>query len=435
MLCKNCGKELPIAGRFCPFCGAPIENTGANDETAVFTPLPEDEPAAGDTPIDLSAFDAARNDEQQSAYRASSYGSDPLSDTADVPPAPPEMPPIQTPPVRRAQPSAPRTTYFSEPELDDEPFKKPGKGKKAGVIALVVVLVIALIGGGVWFALSRRPDENLTAAEKYMQRGKFEDALEAYRAALAEAKDPTDIQFQIGLLEDYQKAKQEVDSQQYAQALARLDSLKSRLTDPASPLADAVDDLIETAQTMQADSEFAAEIERANGYIADKKYDAAAATLDTLEADGSLTSEQKKQVQKLRDELTQAREAAERQEQNQQEQQQQKQSFVSQMDTLEESDKKIASAATIEEELDATATSFEAWDTLLADMYSYLEGVLSAEDYAREESAYNEWVKERDEGAANAAKDSEDEVAAKLASASFKQSYTKTRCYKLLDLM
>lgn len=435
MLCKNCGKELPIAGKFCPFCGAPVENVGVNDETAVFTPLPEDQPSSGDAPIDLSAFDAARNDEQQSVRRASPYGADPLNDTADLPPIPPEMPPIQTPPVRRAQPNAPRTTYFSDPDLDDEPFKKPGKGKKAGVIALVVVLVIALIGGGVWFALSRRPDENLTAAEKYMQRGKFDDALEAYKAALAEAKDPTDIQFQIGLLEDYQKARQEVDSQQYAQALARLDSLKSRLTDPDSPLADAVDALIEQAQAAQADSDFAAEIERASGYIADKKYDAAAATLDTLEADGTLTGDQKKQVQRLREELTKAREAAERQEQNQQEQQQKKQAFVSQMDQLEETDKKIASAATIEEELDATATSFEAWDTLLADMYSYLEGVLSAEDYAREEAAFNEWVKERDEGAENAAKDSEDEVAAKLASASFKQSYTKTRCYKLLDLM
>ena len=37
MLCKNCGKELPIAGQFCPFCGAPVEQQGVNDETAVFT--------------------------------------------------------------------------------------------------------------------------------------------------------------------------------------------------------------------------------------------------------------------------------------------------------------------------------------------------------------------------------------------------------------
>ena len=42
MLCKNCGKELPIAGKFCPFCGAAVEQTGVNDETAVFTTLPDD---------------------------------------------------------------------------------------------------------------------------------------------------------------------------------------------------------------------------------------------------------------------------------------------------------------------------------------------------------------------------------------------------------
>ena len=53
MLCKNCGRELPIAGKFCPFCGAVVEQEGVNDETAVFTSLPEELKG----PIDLSAFD------------------------------------------------------------------------------------------------------------------------------------------------------------------------------------------------------------------------------------------------------------------------------------------------------------------------------------------------------------------------------------------
>ena len=70
MLCKNCGKELPIAGKFCPFCGAAVEQTGVNDETAVFTTLPDDMKAPKDPvetgPIDTSAFDAAmRNEKQQ----------------------------------------------------------------------------------------------------------------------------------------------------------------------------------------------------------------------------------------------------------------------------------------------------------------------------------------------------------------------------------
>ena len=49
MLCKNCGKELPIAGKFCPFCGAAVEQTGVNDETAVFTTLPDDLPFVSPT--------------------------------------------------------------------------------------------------------------------------------------------------------------------------------------------------------------------------------------------------------------------------------------------------------------------------------------------------------------------------------------------------
>ena len=48
MLCKKCGKELPYAGgKFCPFCGAPVEQTGVSDETEVFTTLPEELRNAG----------------------------------------------------------------------------------------------------------------------------------------------------------------------------------------------------------------------------------------------------------------------------------------------------------------------------------------------------------------------------------------------------
>ena len=51
MLCKKCGKELPYAGgKFCPFCGAPIEQTGVSDETAVFTTLPDELSGADNAP-------------------------------------------------------------------------------------------------------------------------------------------------------------------------------------------------------------------------------------------------------------------------------------------------------------------------------------------------------------------------------------------------
>ena len=109
--------------------------------------------------------------------------------------------------------------------------------------------------------------------------------------------------------------------------------------------------------------------------------------------------------------------------------------FSSRIDEQEANDQKISAAATPEEELELTSTSFEAWDTLLSEMYDYLATVLNADQYASEEASYKTWVEERDKGAENAAAQSEDETAGQLAAASFKQSYTKARCYKLLDLM
>lgn len=128
MLCKNCGKELPIAGKFCPFCGAPVEQAGVNDETAVFTTLPEEL----NGPIDTSAFDAAMRDAHPSAGGAAS--SDPLGATDPRAPALDELPPIDMPPVRRAAgtPDDPHTTRFERrDEPDYRPYRKPSKGKRA----------------------------------------------------------------------------------------------------------------------------------------------------------------------------------------------------------------------------------------------------------------------------------------------------------------
>ena len=105
------------------------------------------------------------------------------------------------------------------------------------------------------------------------------------------------------------------------------------------------------------------------------------------------------------------------------------------MDELESDDLKISSAANAEDELAMTASSFEQWDELLSEMYDYLAGVLNADQYASEEENYKQWVVERDSGAENAAGATEDSTQKQLASYSFKQSYTKARCYKLLDMM
>lgn len=444
MLCKNCGRELPIAGKFCPFCGAVVEQEGVNDETAVFTSLPDELKG----PIDLSAFDAVMKEDHPGGSISGDgvTQGDPLAATDPHIPSAEELSSINAQPVRRTS-GAPRstgalrstgssrTTYFSEPDPDDKPYRKPSKGKKGAIIAVVVVLVLALIGGGVWFFMSRQPDENLTLAEKYMGRGDFDKALEYFTAAQAESKDPSSLDATIQQLGDFQTAKAYVENGQYTEAIALLKQLQNRVTDPDSALYEAIEDLIDQAETAQADNEFAADIEEVKSYLADKKYDAAAAKLDSLDADDTLTSDQKKQVSDLRSQLTQAQEAEQKQQETQQKQSEKKQDFSSQMDSLEQNDLQIASAATPEDELALTASSFEAWDNLLVQMYDYLATVLNADQYASEEESYKQWVEERDSGAANAAKESSDETAGQLASYSFKQSYTKARCYKLLDLM
>ena len=144
MLCKNCGKELPIAGKFCPFCGAAVEQTGANDETAVFTTLPDDMKDPVETgPIDTSAFDAAMRAEKQQ-LPVDDTAADPLADTnPNIPnpsiPTQAAMHPIDTPPVRRvAGTPERRTTYYNgEADPKDRVYKKPSKGKRGLIIALV----------------------------------------------------------------------------------------------------------------------------------------------------------------------------------------------------------------------------------------------------------------------------------------------------------
>ena len=138
MLCKNCGKELPITGKFCPFCGAAVEQTGVNDETAVFTTLPDDMKDPVETgPIDTSAFDAAMRAEKQqlpvddtAANPLADTAADPLADTnPNIPnpniPTQAAMRPIDTPPVCRAAGSPERrsTYYNGEADPKDLVFK------------------------------------------------------------------------------------------------------------------------------------------------------------------------------------------------------------------------------------------------------------------------------------------------------------------------
>ncbi len=253
MLCKNCGKELPITGKFCPFCGAAVEQTGVNDETAVFTTLPDDMKDPVETgPIDTSAFDAAMRAEKQQ-LPVDDTAADPLADTnPNIPnpniPSQAAMRPIDTPPVRRtAGTPERRTTYYNgEADPKDRVYKKPSKGKRGLIIALVVIIVAALIGGGVWyFTNSHKTDENLIMAEKYMDRGNFDKALEYYQKAQAEAKDPAALDATIQLIKDYQSAEDYVGNGQYTEAIAALKQLQNRVTDPDSAMYKAIEDLLD----------------------------------------------------------------------------------------------------------------------------------------------------------------------------------------------
>ena len=443
MLCKKCGRELPYAGgKFCPFCGAPVEQTGVSDETEVFTTLPEELRNAGGAPadsgIDLSAFDAARRQSRQALEDAEeTMAIDPLADTSEQPAAAPRVP--QQRPEARPRPTqdAPRTTYYGgRPDPDDRVYRKPSKGRRAAIVTLVVLLVAALIGGGVWFFMNHhKNDENLTLAEKYMDRGDFDKALSYYEKAAEEAKDPTAINAAMQLIRDYQNAEDYVDNEQYTEAIAALKQLRDRVTDKDSTMYKSIEDLLSKAQSAQSDSAFASDLEEAQGYLEDDKLDAASGKLDSLEQDSSLTDEQRKQVEDMKNKLQSAKDSAQQQQENEQKKSERRQEFSSEMDELESDDLKISSAANAEDELAMTASSFEQWDELLSEMYDYLAGVLNADQYASEEENYKQWVAERDSGAENAAGATEDSTQKQLASYSFKQSYTKARCYKLLDMM
>ncbi len=427
MFCKNCGRELPPDSNFCPSCGTPqaVGDAGdVNDETMVFRPSDEEE-----EPIDLTAFEAVLSEkrpepEQEEAYEEKIFEGEPMDEVV-----PPQRP--QYVPKKRIE--APHTTYF---ERENEPYHKSSAGKKVAVTLLVLLILGGAAGGGIWYYLENKPDTSkLEAAERYMLRGRFEDALGAYENALADAKDPSAIKLMIDQLKSFRKAEDALENGDYASALATLGDLEGRITDTGSELYKKVGEMQEKARQAMSDGEFAKDIGEAQEYLNDGKYDAAAGKLDSLSADGDLTEEQKNQVDNLRSELEKAQSTAQKQEENRQQKEAKKEEFRQAIAKLEENDKAIVDAKTPEEALELTSISFEGWDALLNDMYDYLATILNADQYAAEESDYKKWIEERDSGASNAKNESSEEAAGNLAATSFKQSYTKTRCYKILDKM
>ena len=263
------------------------------------------------------------------------------------------------------------------------------------------------------------------------------EQIEQTNAAIEKAQREYDLnkaaELKYGKLPQLQK---QLEEEEKIAAAKKEDSLlRDRVTDKDSTMYKSIEDLLSKAQSAQSDSAFASDLEEAQDYLEDDKLDAASGKLDSLEQDSSLTDEQRKQVEDMKNKLQSAKDSAQQQQENEQKKSERKQAFSSEMDELESDDLKISSAANAEDELAMTASSFEQWDELLSEMYDYLAGVLNADRYASEEENYKKWVAERDSGAENAASATEDSTQKQLASYSFKQSYTKARCYKLLDMM
>ena len=89
------------------------------------------------------------------------------------------------------------------------------------------------------------------------------------------------------------------------EAIAALKQLQNRVTDPDSAMYKAIEDLLDKAQSAQSDDQFNSDLDEAQSYLDDKKYDAASGKLDSLANDDSLTDDQKKQVKKLQKQLSQ----------------------------------------------------------------------------------------------------------------------------------
>lgn len=425
MLCKKCGKELPIRGQFCPFCGAETEMIGANDETAAFVPPTEapgskthDDMLTPSQTINVSDLDAAIQKEITNTIRTNVSGSQQTKET----------------------------TYFDEDETPSQrvtPYKKPGKGKKVAIFILVVAIIAAIAGGVVYWVQNSGDNEYLSLAERYMQQGKFEEALENYQLALVDAKDPSAIEDQISYLEDYFTAQNAYEAGEYTQALAYLNSLYNRLPDQTTKLASAIEALITDIQDAQNNAAFSSDLQTASGYIEDGKLDQASGILDGLEAESDLSSDQKKQISSMREALEAKKAEEQSKQESEQKQQETRSSFSTRMDELEAYDRKLSSASTTQESLEITSSSYESWDVLLSDMYDTLETTLNVDAYAAEETSYKDWITERDTSAKNAydeilkkEEDPQSDAAlakADLARVSILHSYTRARCYKMLE--
>ena len=153
MFCGNCGKPIAYANaKFCPACGAPVrvQPDAANEPPKVPVPPRPEEPETPAVPV-VEPTPAT-------VGHAAPIPPQPAAATPELPqaahepnPAPAQSPFPQS--VQPTQPITPNPTWQTPPEPEvfsgAKKEKKPGNGP---LIFVIVLAVLILAGGGLYFA-------------------------------------------------------------------------------------------------------------------------------------------------------------------------------------------------------------------------------------------------------------------------------------------
>lgn len=148
MFCKHCGAGLPETGKFCPVCGQKRDDLPADPQTASETPVTpvEEQMPVEEQPAQMPV--EAQTPEVPTMEPASDFGEP--APTTDEPAPTTDVP---APDFGEPVPVFPEPSYAPmEDFVPAEPPKKK-KGKRILISVLASVLVLALIGGILVYAL------------------------------------------------------------------------------------------------------------------------------------------------------------------------------------------------------------------------------------------------------------------------------------------
>ena len=192
MFCSNCGTKIDDNAKFCLNCGAkvmPVASVPSVSDTETVYPVQTpDQPAPAQPAqpdqnfmpqgtIFPMGYDSAEEATKTVAESAPSQV--PQQTPVSVPQAMaqetavpnPTPVPGANPPFVQSPPSMGQTPQYTAPPVAKAPKKKKGKG---WIIAVAALLVLALIGGGLYYVKSYRPQQQ---SKEYQQK-----ALDAYHA-------------------------------------------------------------------------------------------------------------------------------------------------------------------------------------------------------------------------------------------------------------